>query len=123
MSNKKEAYLCTSAMLRAREPRLLSNEKAERMLDAAAFEDAAKLLTDCGYPDMSAMSAGEIEETLAEHRSAIFEELGKMVPDSALTDIFKLKYDYHNAKAIIKGSYAEGNTLTVDYDGSALVLR
>ena len=24
---------------------------------------------------------------------------------------------------IIKGSYAEGNTLTVDYDGSALVLR
>ena len=27
------------------------------------------------------------------------------------------------AKAIIKGDYAEGNTLTVDYDGSALVLR
>ena len=27
------------------------------------------------------------------------------------------------AKAIIKGSYAEGDTLTVDYDGSALVLR
>ena len=27
------------------------------------------------------------------------------------------------AKAIIKGSYTEGNTLTVDYDGSALVLR
>ena len=26
-----------------------------------------------------------------------------MAPDSALTDIFKLKYDYHNAKAIIKG--------------------
>ena len=27
------------------------------------------------------------------------------------------------AKAIIKGNYAEGNTLTVDYDGNALVLR
>ena len=27
------------------------------------------------------------------------------------------------AKAIIQGSYAEGNTLTVDYNGSALVLR
>ena len=27
------------------------------------------------------------------------------------------------AKAIIQGSYAEGSTLTVDYDGSALVLR
>ena len=48
MANKKEAYLCISAMLRAREPKLLSREKAERMLDAATYEDAAKLLTGCG---------------------------------------------------------------------------
>ena len=48
MANKKEAFLCISAMLRSREPRLLSREKAERMLDAATFEDAAKLLSDCG---------------------------------------------------------------------------
>lgn len=27
------------------------------------------------------------------------------------------------AKAIIRGSYAEGATLTVDYDGNALTLR
>jgi ATP-dependent Clp protease ATP-binding subunit ClpB len=27
------------------------------------------------------------------------------------------------AKAIIRGSYAEGTTLTVDYDGNALTLR
>ena len=102
MSNKKEAYLCVSAMLRAREPKLLNNEKAERMLDAASYDDAAKLLTDCGYPDMSQMSASEVEECLAKRRSDIFDELGKMSPDSALVDIFKLKYDYHNAKTIIK---------------------
>ena len=40
-------------MLRAREPRLLNAERAGRMLDAASFEEAAKLLTDCGYPDLS----------------------------------------------------------------------
>ena len=57
LANKKEAYLCISAMLRAREPKLLSREKAERMLDAATFEDAAKLLTDCGYEDLSQMDA------------------------------------------------------------------
>ena len=27
------------------------------------------------------------------------------------------------AKAIIRGDYTEGTTLTVDYDGSALILR
>ena len=57
MANKKEAFLCISAMLRSREPKLLSREKAERMLDAASFEDAAKLLSDSGYEDMSQMSA------------------------------------------------------------------
>ena len=35
-------------MLRAREPKLLSNDRAGRMLDAASFEECAKLLTDSG---------------------------------------------------------------------------
>ena len=102
MSNKKEAYLCVSAMLRAREPKLLGSERAGRMLDAASYEEAAKLLTDCGYPDMSQMSAAEVEQTLAERRTALFEELAALSPDKMLVDLFKLKYDYHNAKAILK---------------------
>ena len=102
MSNKKEAYLCVSAMLRAREPKLLNLEKANRMLDAASYEDAAKLLTDCGYPDMSQMTAAEVENSLAERRAAIFEEMRGLSPDKELVDLFKLKYDYHNAKAILK---------------------
>ena len=120
MSNKKEAYLCVSAILRAREPRLLDNEKAERMLDAASFEDAAKILTDCGYADMSQMTAGEIEEALAQHRSEIFEELGKTAPDGTLIDIFKLKYDYHNAKVIIKAE-AMGQDATRLLSGSGRI--
>ena len=102
MSNKKEAYLCVSAMLRAREPKLLGSERAGRMLDAASCEEAAKLLTDCGYPDMSQMSAAEVEQTLAERRTALFEELAALTPDKMLVDLFRLKYDYHNAKAILK---------------------
>ena len=89
-------------MVAARAPKLLTNEKAERMLDAPTFEDAAKLLTDCGYPDMSQMNASDVEACLAQHRDAIFAELGRYSPDSRLVDVFKLKYDYHNAKVIIK---------------------
>ena len=102
MSNKKEAYLCLSAMLRAREPRLLNNERAERMLDAPNFEEAAKLFTDCGYADMSQMSANEIEAELAAHRRAVFQELEQFCPDKELVDVFRMKYDYHNVKVIIK---------------------
>lgn len=89
-------------MLRAREPRLLNDEKAARMLDAASFEDAAKILADCGYPDMSRYTTAEVEQALADHRNEVFEELSRLSPDRELVDVFRLKYDYHNAKAIIK---------------------
>ena len=102
MAKKKEAYLFLSAMLRAREPNMLSRDKAERMLDAPSYEECAKLLTDCGYEDMSQKKAGEIEQLLAERRAAISRELESMVPDKALVDFFRIKYDYHNAKVILK---------------------
>lgn len=102
MSTKKEAYLCLSAMLWAREPRLLNNERAARMLDAATYEEAAKLMSDCGYDDMSQMNAKEVEKYLADHRAAVFDELDRFAPDKAVVDIFRMKYDYHNAKTVIK---------------------
>lgn len=102
MANKKEAYLYISAILRAREPKMLSREKAERMLDAPSFEECAKSLTDCGYEDMSEMKAKEIEQALSDRRAAIYSELAFLAPDAALIDVFRIKYDYHNAKVILK---------------------
>ncbi len=99
---KQDAYLCLSAMLRAREPRLLNDERAQRMLDAPSYEEAAKLLTDCGYEDMAQMSAKEVEDALAAHRNEIFAEMAQLAPDSSIVDVFRMKYDYHNAKTIIK---------------------
>ena len=89
-------------MLRAREVKLLNADKANRMLDAATFEEAAKLLTDCGYEDMSCMNAKEIEAQLNRHRADIFYEIDRLAPDSDIANIFKMKYDYHNAKVILK---------------------
>lgn len=102
MSTEREAYLCLSATLRTREPKLLNNDRAERMLEAGSFEDAAKLLSDCGYADMSQMNAKEIEAYLNEHRNEIFDELERLCPQKGIVDVFRMKYDFHNAKAIIK---------------------
>ena len=110
MSNKKcvrEKYLYLSAMLRAREAKMLTRDGAERMIDAPSFEEAAKMLTDSGYKDMSGCSASEIESALAEHRAEIFSELARMSPDPEPVAVFRMRYDYHNAKIIIK-SEAEG---------------
>lgn len=107
MANKKEEYLYLTALLRAREARMLTRDKAERMLEAPSFDEAAKLLTDCGYKDMSGMNAKEVDKTLNERRAAEFAELARMAPNALLVDVFRMKYDYHNAKTIIK-SEAEG---------------
>ena len=89
MATKKEAYLYISAMLRARETKMLSRDKAERMLDAASFEESAKILADCGYEDMSQMSAKGIENALAERRDKVFTELASLAPNKAIVDIFQ----------------------------------
>ena len=64
MQTKREDYLFLSSMLRAREVKMLSRDKAERMLDAPSYGECAKLLTDCGYEDLSQCSAAEIDRDI-----------------------------------------------------------
>ena len=116
MAKKKEAYLSLSAMLRAREPKLLNADRAGRMLDAASFEEAAKLLTDCGYADLSQAGAGEIEAALTQRRNQILDELEQLSPERAIVDLFRIKYDVHNAKVLLKSE-------AMGVDGTALYSR
>lgn len=116
MATKKEAYLSLSAMLRAREPKLLNSDRAGRMLDAASFEEAAKLLTDCGYADLSQANAKEIEAALTQRRNQILDELEQLTPDKTVVDVFRMKYDTHNAKVLLKSE-------AMGVDGSALYSR
>lgn len=109
MSGKKVKdtdYLFLSAMLRARESKMLDRERIDRMLSALNFAEAARLLTDVGYEDMSYADAKGVDALLSERRKAIFDEIGRMAPKSELVDAFRLKYDYHNAKVIIKAESA-----------------
>ena len=89
-------------MLRAREPRMLSAERAENMIDASAFEDAVRILTDLGYEDLSQMTAKEIDSFLNRRRDDVFAEISRMSPDREIVDLFRIKYDYHNVKVLIK---------------------
>lgn len=102
----REKYLYLSAMLRAREAKMLTREKAERMIDTASFDEAAKILTDCGYEDFSGMNAKQVDTALAERRAEIFAEIARMSPDPEPVEVFRMKYDYHNAKTLLKSEAA-----------------
>ena len=107
-------YLFLTSALRAKEPKMLTADKMERMLDAPSFDEAAKQLVDCGYPDMSGMDASEIEKVLSAHRAEIFAELSELIAEREVLEAFCLKYDYHNAKVLIKAESA-------NIDGSYLL--
>ena len=81
---------------------MLSRDKAEHMLDTATVEEAARQLTESGYEDMSGFSIKGIEDALSARRADVFRELAALVPDYEVLDLFRLKYDYHNAKVLIK---------------------
>lgn len=95
-------YLYISTYLRARERNLLTAVRMERMIDAPTAEEAGKVLREIGYGEFSAASDRELGQALAREREALFEDLYRYVPDKAVVDVFKVKYDYHNLKALLK---------------------
>lgn len=99
-------YLFLTALLRARQANMLTGEMLEQMLDSGSFQEAARTLAEAGWPDMSAMEGKEIDKVLAERRNGIFADVGGMCPQSEVVDFFRIRYDYHNAKALIKGEGA-----------------
>lgn len=95
-------YLTISARIRAMENSLLTKERRERMVDARSDEEAVKVLTECGYAEPEDLSAGTVNAVLSQAREAVFADLAKSVPQPRLVEVFQIKYDYHNAKALLK---------------------
>ena len=95
-------YLFQSAYIRSLENTLLTRERMERMLDAATTEEAAKVLTECGYPEISKVNVDTINEMLAVARDQVISEVTSLSRDTRMVDVFKIKYDYHNAKVMLK---------------------
>ncbi len=95
-------YLFISTYLHSRERDLLTGARMERMIEAPTAADAAKVLGEIGYGEFDASSHRELGSILAQEQEKLFEDLYRFVPDKAVVDVFKVKYDYHNLKALIK---------------------
>lgn len=102
MATKDTDYLFLTARIRAQERKLLTQERIERMLDAPTAADAAKVLTECGYPELEEVSVDGVNAILAEKRELIYADLHLFSPDQEIIDVFKIKYDYHNVKVLLK---------------------
>jgi len=95
-------YLFLSTMLKARASVFISRDTLERMLTAGNFAEAARILHEQGWPDMTDADRGAVDSALSGYREELFAELERLCPDKELVDLFRLRYDYHNAKVLIK---------------------
>lgn len=95
-------YLAISARIRAMENGLLTRERMEQVLEARTNDEAVKILQDCGYPELDPTHPESMDAALAAAREATLADLADSAPDPRYIDIFKLKYDYHNVKAVLK---------------------
>ena len=95
-------YLAISARIKAMETGLLTRERMEQVLEARSGEEAVKILQECGYPELDARNPEAMDAALSAAREATLSDVLDGAPDPRYIDIFKLKYDYHNIKAVLK---------------------
>lgn len=119
-------YLAISSRVRVLEKRLLTRERMERMIEAKDNTEAAKVLSECGYGELADVTAANLEALLAKAQAETFADIGSAVQNSAIIDVFRIRYDYHNAKVLVKaeavGAAAERLLLAAGrYDPAALM--
>ena len=95
-------YLVISARVKAMENGLLTQERMEQILEARTGEEAVKLLQEWGYPPMDISRPESMDAAISAAREATLADLAEGTPDSRYIDLFKIKYDYHNAKVLLK---------------------
>lgn len=95
-------YLVISARVKAMETGLLTRERMEQILEAKSDEEAAKILQECGYPELDAADPEAMDAALSAAREETLADVMDGAPEPRYIELFKLKYDYHNVKALLK---------------------
>lgn len=106
-------YAYAVARIRAIEKKLLDKGKMDRMVESKTPEEALKILVEAGYGhnDGEASSVFQYENLLKEEQKKVYKLLKEIAPEPEVFDLFLLRNDYHNIKAILKAGF-----LAHDYD-------
>ncbi|MBQ3447249.1 MAG: V-type ATPase subunit [Synergistaceae bacterium] len=99
------SYVYTVARLRGMENHILDSAFFSRLMDSAGIDDAVKALGETSYSQWISGAGADFDKAIDSEILATFEELKSFVPDKELLDIFRLPYDFHNVKVLLKGLF------------------
>ena len=97
------SYVYTVARLRGMENHILDSAFFSRLMDSAGIDDAVKALGETSYSQW--LSGNNFDKAIDSEILATCEELERFVPDKGLIAIFRLPYDFHNVKVLLKGLF------------------
>ena len=72
----------------------------EQLLTAPSVEACAQLLSEWGYAPVH--DEPSLQAALSAQREAVFADVSRFMPEAEVLDVFRLKYDYHNIKTLLK---------------------
>jgi V/A-type H+-transporting ATPase subunit C len=106
---KEEGYAYATARIRARETKLLPISRLERLFEITDTVDTIKFLTEAGYsgetPNNGREGTEDVEKLLTSELKKAYEFIEEIVPDPLVINLLKKKFDYLNAKLILKAVY------------------
>ena len=100
-------YVYATMRIRANEKSLLTASQISRMVDAKTPDEAVKILSEAGYPEVSARSFSDVCQAISKMQEQAISLVAEVSENPALKDVFLLKYDFHNIKAILKSQITE----------------
>lgn len=100
MAQKSMAFSVGS--VRARESALLTMQDMEQLLHTGSEAELVRMLHDKGYGSATGQET-DTDALLAAERDGLWRYVCDLAADPALFDLFRVKQDFHNCKAILKG--------------------
>jgi len=116
---KSDAYIFATAYIKSKEKYMLTQEKAERMLDAKNPDDALKVLYEMNYGEgLEDIPAAEFEKLLASEIKKSYEMILSLTPEKEYFMHFLYPNDYHNVKTLLKAEFSGASTDELFMEGT-----
>ncbi len=94
------------------ESKLLNKPRVDRLVEADTFEEQLHILAETDYGEFfeDLKTAEDTERALHRYLGKVYAFLEEVTFEKALIDFFRLKYNVHNLKVLIKAKYLETST-------------
>jgi V/A-type H+-transporting ATPase subunit C len=102
---KSTEFASIVSLIRVWESKLLGRAQYDRLIDSESLTEALKFLQETPYG--SFLDGDNFEAALNGAARTMYSDIAKATPYEILVDFMRVKYDYHNIKALVKGKILE----------------